>query len=210
MSVDQLVGFALAAVALTVLPGPSVLFVVSRVLSEGPRAGFATVAGTEAGVFLQGVCVAVGLGELVQESIVAHTVVKAVGAGYLVYLGARAIRDRARLADGLRDGLQRNSKRLAGSGFIVGATNPKGFLLFAAILPQFVDAQRGHATEQMIVLAAVAAAIAFATDSCWALLAGRASRWLTASPRRAEQIGAASGAVMVGLGVGVAAGGRHN
>lgn len=210
MSVDQLVGFALAAVALTVLPGPSVLFVVSRVLSEGPRAGFATVAGTEAGVLLQGVCVAVGLGDLVQESILAHTVVKAVGAAYLIYLGARAIRDRSRLSDRLRDGLHSEPGRLARSGFIVGATNPKGFLLFAAILPQFVDPQRGHATEQMIVLAAVAAAIAFATDSCWALLAGRASRWFSSSPRRAEQIGTASGAVMIGLGVSVAAGGRQH
>ncbi len=206
---DHLLAFVLVAAVLILVPGPSVLFVVARSLTLGPRAGIATVVGNAAGVYVQVVAVAFGLGTLVQESITVYTIMKFAGAAYLVHLGVQTFRRRRCLAAALDAPVAPKAlRRILGDAFLVGVFNPKVIVFFIAVLPQFVDRSAGGVPVQLLALGAIFCAIALLCDSSWALLAGAARSWLVASPRRLSAIGGAGGLVIVGLGAGVAVSGR--
>lgn len=206
---DHLPAFVLVAAVLILVPGPSVLFVVARSLTLGPKAGIATVVGNAAGVYLQVIAVAFGLGTLVQESIAVYTIVKFAGAAYLVYLGVQTFRHRGALAAALNAPVEpKVLRRILGDAFLVGVFNPKVIVFFMAVLPQFVDRSAGGVPVQLLLLGAIFCAIALLCDSMWALLAGAARSWLVSSPRRLSAIGGAGGLVIVGLGAGVAVSGR--
>lgn len=206
---DHLLAFVLIALVLILVPGPSVLFVVTRSLTLGRGAGVATVVGNAAGAYVQVIAVAVGLGALVQESIAVFTVIKLCGAAYLAYLGVQTFRHRRSLAAALYAPVEpRVLRRILADGFVVGAFNPKVIVFFMAVLPQFVDRASGSVALQLLVLGAIFCAIALICDSLWALLAGAARTWLVSSPRRLAGIGGTGGLVMIGLGAGLAIGGR--
>ncbi len=206
---DHLLAFVVIAVVLIVVPGPSVLFVVTRSLTLGRSAGVATVVGNAAGVYVQVIAVAFGLGAVVQESIAVFTAIKLVGAAYLVHLGVQAFRGRRSLAAALDEPVEpKLLRRILADGFVVGMFNPKVIVFFMAVLPQFVDPGSGSVVVQLLTLGAIFCAIALACDSAWALLAGAARSWLVSSPRRLSAIGGAGGLVMVGLGAGLAVSGR--
>jgi threonine/homoserine/homoserine lactone efflux protein len=171
----------------------------------------ATVAGNTVGAFCQVVAVAVGIGPLVERSVLLFTVLKLAGAAYLVFLGVQAIRHRRSLAEALGAKVERKSvARLMLDGFGVGVTNPKVIVFFAAILPQFVDRAAGHVPVQIITLGAIFAGIALLSDSAWALVAGTARAWLARSPRRLAALGGTGGLVMIGLGATLAFTGRKD
>ena len=202
---SQFVGLALACVLLIAIPGPSVVFVVGRALSYGRRTALASVAGNSAGCFAAAALVAFGLGPLLQRSEVVLTSIKWAGAAYLVWLGVQALRHAAPLASGEgAAGCPVPTWRSLRTGMVVGASNPKVFLVFAAVLPQFVDPGAGHVPAQMLLLALVPVTVGLVTDSAWALAASRARGWLSRSPRRATAVGQAGGLSMIGLGVSVA------
>jgi threonine/homoserine/homoserine lactone efflux protein len=206
---DHLLAFVLIAVVLIVVPGPSVLFVVTRSLTLGRGAGVATVVGNAAGVYVQVIAVAFGLGTLVQESIAVFTVLKLAGAAYLVFLGVQAFRHRHSLAATLYAPVEpKVLRRILADGFVVGMFNPKVIVFFMAVLPQFVDRDAGSVPVQLLLLGAIFCAIALLCDSTWALLAGAARTWLVSSPHRLSAIGGTGGLVMVGLGAGLAVSGR--
>jgi threonine/homoserine/homoserine lactone efflux protein len=208
---EHLLAFVLIAVVLILVPGPSVLFVVTRSLTLGPRAGLATVVGNAAGVYVQVIAVALGVGALVQESIHVFTAIKLVGAAYLVYLGVQTFRHRRTLAAALDAPVERKLvRRILGDAFVVGILNPKVIVFFMAILPQFVDRSSGSVALQLLTLGAIFCLIALVCDSMWALLAGVARSWLVGSPRRLEAIGGTGGIVMIGLGAGLALSGRKD
>jgi len=208
---DRLLAFAALAALLIVLPGPSVLFVVSRAFVHGRRGAIATVLGNALGEYALVGAVALGVGSLVERSAAVFTTVKLVGAAYLVYLGIRTIRQRRSLRSVLTARSDfRGSRRAFREGFTVGVTNPKSAIFFAAILPQFIDRAAGNAPLQMLLLGLIYFAIALATDSVFSLAAGTARSWLAGSPRRLEAIGGASGLVMIGLGARLAVTGRHD
>lgn len=200
-----MLAFAATVFALIVVPGPSVLFVVSRAVTVGRRAALATVVGNAAGVYAQGVFVAFGLGALMQGSVVAFTVLKLAGAAYLVFLGVRTLVRRGALADVVNVGpVEYPRSRALREGFVVGITNPKALIIFTAVLPQFVDRSAGGVTGQLLVLGLIAVAIALASDSVWALAAGTAGAWLSRSPRRIRTLDTTAGVILVGLGVSLA------
>jgi threonine/homoserine/homoserine lactone efflux protein len=206
---SNLAAFGLAALILIAIPGPSVLFVISRAVVLGRRAALATVLGNCAGVYCQVILVAFGVGVLVERSVVIYTTIKLAGAGYLVWLGVRTFQKRRSLAEALgRPATPKSGRRILRDGFVVGLTNPKAAVFFAAILPQFVDTSLGHVPLQMLTLGLVFFLIALVVDSIWGLAAGTARERLVASPRRLDAIGGASGVVLVGLGVGLAVTGR--
>ena len=210
VSSGHLLAFGLAALVLIAVPGPSVVFVIGRALAYGRAVALATVLGNSLGLLVILVLVAGGLGVVVRESIAVFTVLKLLGAAYLVYLGAQAIRHR-RGYDAGRDAVPAaplSRARALRQGFVVGVSNPKAFMIFAAVLPQFVDRGRGHLPGQMVVLGLVAFGIALVSDSLWAVLASRLRQWLTASRGRGEAVGAAGGVSMIGLGVALAVTGR--
>jgi threonine/homoserine/homoserine lactone efflux protein len=204
-----MLAFAGVALLLILFPGPSVLFIVSRSLSLGRVPALITVAGNELGEFAQVCAVAVGIGSLVAVSATAFTVVKLLGAAYLGYLGVQTIRGRgpsSGAAPGRSDGIPR--LRVLGQAFVVGISNPKTAVFFAAVLPQFAVPSLGHVPLQLLVLGLVWTAIALGSDSVWALGSSAARAWLVGSGRRWRGIQWGSGAVMIGLGVGLAVSGR--
>jgi threonine/homoserine/homoserine lactone efflux protein len=201
---EQLAAFIVVVAVLIAVPGPSVLFVVSRGIALGRRAAVATAVGNEAGLMIQVVAVAFGLGAIVVKSLIVFSIIKLLGALYLIYLGVQAWRHRKSLATGLtKDPEQAAARpgRVFREGFVVGATNPKGLLIFTAVLPQFVDPARGNATLQFLVLGLICITIALISDATWGVLAGTARGWLGRSARRLEVMGGAAGVIMVGLGV---------
>jgi len=209
VGLDQLVAFGVAAAILIAIPGPSVVFVIGRALSYGRPVALASVLGNTLGLVVIVLLVSVGLGVVVAESIVVFTVVKLVGAAYLIWLGVRALQHRRGFqAADLAAAPVLSTARAIRQGFVVGVSNPKGFMIFAALLPQFVDRDAGHVQLQMLILGLEAAAIGIVSDAIWALAAARVRDWFTRSPRRGEAIGAAGGASMIGLGVALAVSGR--
>ncbi|MEU3512929.1 LysE family translocator [Streptomyces longwoodensis] len=208
---DRLLAFAAMSFLLIVVPGPSVLFVVGRALAQGRRAALTTVVGNTLGAYVLVVAVALGVGSLVERSVLVFTGLKLAGAAYLVYLGVKAWRRRGSLrAAFAAEGAGRGRLRTLWEGFAVGVANPKTIVFFAAVLPQFVDREQGHVVAQMLLLGLVFNAIALASDSVWGLTAATARTWFARSPRRLSLVGGAGGLAMIGLGIGVAATGRKD
>jgi threonine/homoserine/homoserine lactone efflux protein len=204
VDLSRALAFAGVAFLVILFPGPSVLFIVSRAVSLGRVPALITVVGNQVGELIQVAAVAFGIGAIVTTSDIAFTVIKLLGAAYLVVLGIQTIR-RGRSSRGLAPELGSVGRwRVLRQAITVGATNPKTSVFFAAMLPQFVDTRLGHVPLQMLLLGGIWAAIALVSDSAWGLAASGVRRWLTVSARRLPRIQAASGAVMVGLGVGLA------
>jgi threonine/homoserine/homoserine lactone efflux protein len=202
LSMESALTFAVASFLLIVIPGPSVLFVVGRSLSLGRRGGLLSVAGNELGGLVPITAVALGIGALVSESIVAFTAVKIAGGAYLMFLGLQAIRHR-RAPVAAPTSAPKSGARLLRQGFVVGATNPKTIVFFVAVLPQFVDHDRGGIPGQILILGLIFTVIAFVCDSVWAVAAGTARAWFARSPRRMSQMNATGGTMMIGLGGGL-------
>ena len=200
----NLIGFALAAWGLILIPGPSMLFVIGRSLSLGRIGGLLSVVGNAAGAFVISLAVALGLGVVLEQSFVVFTVVKVAGAVYLVYLGIQTIRHRAE--GNVTDGAPlpvKSRLRTLGEGFLVGITNPKIIVFFIAVLPQFVVPSAGSVPLQLGIFGAMFVAIALISDSVWALVAGSARDWFAKSPKRIARLRGTGGVMMIGLGVAV-------
>ncbi|MFJ9416422.1 LysE family translocator [Streptomyces sp. NPDC101227] len=211
VSADRLLAFAAMSFLLIVIPGPSVLFVVGRALAQGRRAALTTVAGNTMGAYVLVVAVALGVGAVVERSVVVFTALKLAGAAYLVYLGVKAWRQRRSFQAAFTTGkAAQGGLRTLWEGFAVGVANPKTIVFFAAVLPQFVDRGQGDSAAQMLVLGLVFNVIAVVSDTVWGLAAATARNWFARSPRRLSLVGGAGGLAMIGLGVTVAATGRKD
>jgi threonine/homoserine/homoserine lactone efflux protein len=210
VSTEHLLTFGVAALVLIAIPGPSVVFVIGRALAYGRAVALATVLGNSLGLLVILVLVAGGLGVVVRESIAVFTVLKLLGAAYLLYLGVQAIRHRRGFdVAGAGEPVAALSRaRALRQGFLVGVSNPKAFMIFAAVLPQFIDQRQGHVPAQMLVLGLIAFGIALVSDSVWAVLASQLRQWFGASQRRGRAMGAVGGVSMIGLGLAVAVTGR--
>ena len=209
VTLDQVLTFGLAAFILIVIPGPSVVFVIGRALAYGQGVALASVIGNSIGLFVVMSLVAFGLGAVVAESILVFMVLKIAGAAYLVWLGVQALRHRRGLH--VEDGPVRvplSTRAAVRQGFVVGVSNPKGFMIFAALLPQFVARGQGGVPMQMFVLGLVAVLLGLASDAIWAATASRLRDWFNASARRGRALGTVGGVSMIGLGVGIAFTGR--
>ncbi|MDT0393743.1 MULTISPECIES: LysE family translocator [Streptomyces] len=202
---ESLLAFATMSLVVIALPGPSVLFVVGRALAHGRRTALATVLGNLLGCYALILAVALGVGAVVQSSTTVFTALKLAGAVYLVCLGVQAYRHRGRLRADLTtgDGERRGDLRTVLDGLLVGATNPKGLVFFAAVLPQFVDHDAGNIPLQM-VLGLIPAGIGLVCDTVWGLGASAARTWFAGSDRRLSMIGGAGGIALIGLGLAVA------
>jgi threonine/homoserine/homoserine lactone efflux protein len=208
----HLAAFLLTVYVLILIPGPSVVFTVSRGIALGRRAALATVLGNTGGLALQLVIVAVGLGRLLAASQTVLTAMQYAGAAYLVYLGVRSIRHRHRLSVAVETGATQpqTTRRTVREGFVVGVTNPKGLILFTAVLPNFIERGAGQVTLQLATLGAICVLVGLLSDSSWALAAGSARRWFGRSQRRLEALTVGGGLAMIGLGAGLALTGHRN
>lgn len=185
--------FALASLALLLVPGPAVLYVVAQSAEHGRKAGLASVTGIHVGTTVHIVAATVGLSALIVASATAFTTVKLVGACYLVYVGIRKLLER----DVPLHVAQGNRRRLFAQGVVINVLNPKTALFFLAFLPQFVDPNRGATWAQVFVLGVLFMLLGFMTDSLYALTAGTIAG---AFRRRRKAFRYGSGAVFIGLG----------
>jgi threonine/homoserine/homoserine lactone efflux protein len=202
ISAGQFLGFTLTCLIVIAIPGPSVLFVVGRALAHGRRTALASVVGNVLGVQVVAISVALGVGALVQQSAAAFTVIKLLGAAYLAWLGIQAIRHRHSLGVALQVAVApRGDRRAASEGFLVGVTNPKAYILFAAVLPQFANQAAGHVPVQLLLLSLVSLPIGLICDSAWGLAASGVRAWFARSPQRLALVGGLGGLAMIGLGL---------
>ena len=190
--------FSLATLALLLVPGPAVLYIVAQSVDHGRLAGFVSVAGVHVGTLVHTFAAAVGLSALIVSSAVAFTIVKYAGAAYLVYLGIRRLLERTE-PTGLRP-RSGSLPRLFWRGALVNVLNPKTALFFFAFLPQFVDPGR-TVWSQVVVLGFLFVALGFVSDGLYALTAGTLGGWLR---RRPGILRWGSGSVYIGLGVSAA------
>ncbi len=197
---DRLAVFVVAALALLVVPGPAVLYVVARSIHEGRRAGLASVLGIHVGTLVHIAAATAGLSALIVSSAVAFTVVKIAGAVYLVGLGLWTLFSRRAEPD-LALGGERNLRRAFAQGIVVNVLNPKTALFFLAFLPQFVDPNAAHPALQIAFLGVLFAVLGLITDSIWALAAGTAGGVLRSSRRFVRIQRYVTGSVYVGLGL---------
>lgn len=202
---SRLFEYIVAAMVIILAPGPSVLFVIARAIAWGRKTAVFTVAGNVTGAFFLSTFVALGLGPILQSSDLAYIAVQWGGGLYLIYLGIDAIKHRTiQAADMTNQGdVAPSVRRSIRDGFWVGALNPKGLVFYAAVLPQFIDRERGQVTGQLILLGAIFSLLAFISDGTWGLLAGTAREWLATDPKRLEKLRATGGVIMIILGIAV-------
>lgn len=195
--------FVVAALALLVVPGPAVLYIVARSIHQGRRAGLMSVLGIHVGTLVHIAAATAGLSALIVSSAVAFTAVKIAGAVYLVGLGLWTLFARGAEPEVALGG-ERNLRRAFAQGIVVNVLNPKTALFFLAFLPQFVDPDASRPALQIAFLGVLFALLGLVTDSLWALAAGTAGGVLRRSRRFVRGQRYVTGTVYVGLGVATA------
>jgi threonine/homoserine/homoserine lactone efflux protein len=191
--------FSLTAIALLLIPGPAVLYVVFQSAEQGRRVGLASVAGIHLGTLVHVTAATAGLSALIVASALAFSTVKYAGAVYLIYVGVRKLLERngSVALERRRESLRRAFAR----GAVVNVLNPKTALFFLALLPQFVNADRGGVWSQALVLGLLFVALGLVSDSLYALAAGTVGGLLR---RRRRALRCGSGVVYIGLGAAAA------
>jgi threonine/homoserine/homoserine lactone efflux protein len=194
----SLLAFLAATIAILVVPGPSVVYVMTRSLDQGRIAGLYSMLGLETGALLHVCAACAGLTALVATSAPALTVLRYAGAAYLIYLGVRQLcRPTGDQPDvGL---LAVSRRRLFRDGVLVDLLNPKTGLFFVAFLPQFIDPAGGPASVQVLVLGMCFVALAVICDSSYVMLAGRVGRAIRSSPSVRGRLDRGTGLVYLGL-----------
>jgi len=193
--------FAAASLAFLAIPGPSVFYIVTRSLAQGRRAGVTSMLGVQAGGLVHVVAAAFGVSAIIASSATAFTIVKYVGAAYLVLLGLRKLLARGEDDPQLELGGAAPGRRLFWQGAIVNLFNPKTALFFLAFLPQFDDPSAGPVAPQMLVLGTLLVGLGVVSDGTYALVAAGAGRKLRETAAARRRLDRLSGGVFVGLGV---------
>ena len=202
-----LLAFCGASVLLAVTPGPAVLYIVTRTLAQGRRAGLASMAGVALGNLGNALGAAIGLAALFAVSSLAFTIVKYAGAAYLVYLGLKTLRSRGEVE--LKPFESADWRLIFRDGFVVALLNPKTAIFFAAFLPQFMS-PNGSAIGQSVLLGATFVALAAVTDTVYALAAGAVAPRLKRSGKSAAAGRYLTASAFVGLGIFTAVSGSRS
>jgi threonine/homoserine/homoserine lactone efflux protein len=204
--------FAVAAVTLLVIPGPAVLYIVTRSVDQGRAAGLASVCGVHVGTLVHVAAAALGLSALLVSSATAYDTVRWLGAAYLVWLGVRRLMAHDEPSAPASD--PRASRlglgRIFAQGVVVNVLNPKTALFFLAFLPQFVDTSRGSVPFQVVVLGVAFVLLGLLSDGAYAMAASTGAGWLRRRPGVARASRLVSGGVLISLGVTTALAGSRS
>ncbi len=205
INTQNLTQFVLASVAIILVPGPSVMFVIARAVAWGRMTAVITALGNALGMLLLSVFIAVGLGPLLQRYALLLIVVQVLGGMYLIHLGIDAWRHRQEHADDMVkiEEVKPSSYQVLRQGFTVGALNPKALVFFSAVFPQFVDPDVGSITIQLLIFGAIFTALALLLDGTWGVLVGSSRDWFVTSRNRLVFLRTVGAVVMMALGVGV-------
>jgi threonine/homoserine/homoserine lactone efflux protein len=202
---SQLLFFVTTAAILLAIPGPAVLYIVGRSIGQSRNAGLVSALGIGVGTLIHTAAAAVGLSALLVSSATAFSIVKYLGAAYLVYLGVQRLRNKESIAAASDTSAPRVTlTRVFSQGIVVNVLNPKTALFFFAFLPQFIDPARGHAAAQILSLGVLFAAMGTTSDSLWALFCGSVAGWLRYNQRWMRNERYVSGSILILLGVATA------
>ena len=176
--------FTSAALAILLVPGPAVLFVVARSLEHGHKGGLISILGITAGTLFHVAAAALGVSAILLHSAVLFQAVKLLGAAYLIWLGIQALLDSSKpeLVPA-KAGEERSAAVIFRQGLVVNLLNPKTALFFLAFLPQFVDLGRGHVAGQIVFLGLYFVVLAMLSDGLWLILASGLRHWIRRHPR---------------------------
>jgi threonine/homoserine/homoserine lactone efflux protein len=199
--------FAAATIVLLVVPGPAVLYIVTRSVAQGRGAGLVSMLGVHTGSLVHVAFAAVGVSALLYASATAFTVVRYAGAAYLVFLGLRKLLGRVTAGGDVVEAPVAPRARLYAQGVVVNVLNPKTAIFFLAFLPQFVNPARGPVALQIVVLGACFIALGIVSDGSYALLASALAGRLRRTPRARRALDRSSGVMLLGLGAYAAFGG---
>lgn len=204
--------FAVAAVTLLVIPGPAVLYIVTRSVDQGRAAGLASVCGVHVGTLVHVAAAALGLSALLVSSATAYDTVRWLGAAYLVWLGVRRLlaREEDLPAAAGPDTRRLGLRRIFAQGVVVNVLNPKTALFFLAFLPQFVDTSRGSVPFQVVVLGVAFVLLGLLSDGAYAMAASTGAGWLRRRPGVARASRLVSGGVLISLGLTTALAGSRS
>lgn len=200
-----LVELVIASIAIILIPGPSVMFVIARAVAWGKVTAVLTALGNAIGMLLLSIFIAVGLGPLLQRSELLLAGVQILGGLYLIHLGISAYRHRHEHAEDMIkvEEIRPSYLQTLRQGFTVGALNPKALVFFSAVFPQFVDSEVGSITFQLLIFGLIFAVLSFVLDGTWGLLVGSSRDWFVTSKNRLIYLRTIGAVVMVTLGFGV-------
>jgi threonine/homoserine/homoserine lactone efflux protein len=198
--------FIAASLVLLLTPGPSVLYIVTRTVMQGRAAGMASVFGVQVGALVHVLGAALGLSAVIASSALLFSLVKYLGAAYLIYLGVRTLCSTAKASTVALT--QAPVKALFIQGFWVAALNPKTALFFLAFLPQFVVVDQGNVTLQLVLLGLLYVAMSCVVDTAYAMLSSGLRPLLMSRPTILQREKYVSGPIYIGLGLLTAFGGR--
>lgn len=205
MSLHSYLLFVLAAVALVLVPGPDMMYMLGRCLAQGRRAGILSAIGFNLGGYVHLTAAVLGLSAILATSATAFTIVKWIGAAYLVYLGLSALWSKqGPLAIEADAAGGRPSRTILWQAFLSDVLNPKVALFFLALLPQFVDRSAPHPTLQIILLGVTVNAIGLPTNIAIACCAARITRNLRRSGTMTLWLRRALGMLFIGIGLRIA------
>ena len=197
--IGSIITFGIASIALLLIPGPAVIYILNRSVSDGREVGLAAVAGLELGNFMHVIAASAGLSAVLATSATAFNTVKWLGAGYLVFVGVRTLLTRPAAVSG--DSTSVSLKRSFTQGVVVNTLNPKVALFFLSYLPQFIDADKGAAWSQALVLGTTFVIIGCCTDGMYALTASALRKKLLTGRTLPVVQRYVAGTVFVALGV---------
>ena len=203
MDASAFIAFLIAAVCLTLAPGPDILFVLSKSLSSGTRAGIRVACGLVTGTFIHTVLAAFGISLLIRESELAFSLLRWVGVAYLSYLGLCALRQ-INASSEETEAPDKPERSLYLTGIFMAALNPKLIIFFLALFPQFIPADTAHPTLQTLLLGLCFSVQALIIFTAVALFAGKVSQTLRRKPGIAKSMNLLSVLVLFGIAVGVA------
>ncbi len=203
-TIPTLIAFAIAAIALVAIPGPNLIYIITRGLQQGRRAAVVSALGVEAGTLLHIVLATFWLSAIIASSPVLYDVVKYAGAGYLIWLGVSLIRRKTGSAEERIEVRPAGMRTIFLHGLAINLLNPKVILFVMALLPQFVDPDRGSTVGQMLMLGLVLVTVGTLGDMIYAFASGTVGAWLHRHPDADRQRDRASGVIYLALGVIVA------
>ena len=199
--------FLIAAMTLTLAPGPDNIYVLTRGITQGRKAGLVAAAGFSSGLVFHTMLAVLGFAALIKASPLAYSLLRYAGAGYLIYIGVRTLRSHSAIhLQGNAEGNAAPMKlsRIYWQSVIANMLNPKVTLFFIAFLPQFVNASAGHIPAQMLLLAAVFIAQALAIFSLVALFSGMVGAFFQRKKSAATTMNRLAGCAFIGLGIRIA------
>jgi len=196
-----LLGFALLALGLALTPGPNMMYLVSRSICQGRKAGLVSLGGVGLGFLVYMVAAAFGITALLFAVPFAYDVLRLAGAVYLLHLGWQALKPGGRSAFQVRDLPVDSNRRLFAMGFLTNLLNPKAAMLYLSLLPQFIDPARGSVLAQSLVLGSLQIAISLSVNALIASASGTIATFLGSRPKWMVVQRCLMGTVLAGLGV---------